>query len=377
MKIVVNTRFLLKNKLEGVGWFTYETLIRLVRNYPEHEFIFLFDRPCDPSFIFATNVKPLVLFPPARHPFLWYIWFEIAVKNALKRLQPDVFLSMDGYCVLQTKIPTVMVAHDVAYLHYAEQVPFWVRKYYQYYVPRFLSTASRIVTVSAYTKSDIVRHYNLSSDKIAVACNGCRNHFVPLTQPSKQHIRDKYTDGQPYFFYLGAMHPRKNIARLLHAFAQFKQKTQSPIKLMLGGRLAWDTSDVKQAYDQHPYKNDIILLGYVDDKLLPSLLGAAMALTYVSLFEGFGIPILEAMQCEVPVLTSNVSSMPEVSGDAALLVDPTSVSAIANGMTKLAADEELRAQLIRAGQQQRNLFTWERAADVIYNNLIQAAHPSK
>ncbi|MFK7937137.1 MAG: glycosyltransferase family 4 protein [Saprospiraceae bacterium] len=369
MKIVVNTRFLLTNKLEGIGWFTYETLRRIVESHPQDEFIFLFDRPYDPVFIFAKNVTPIVLQPPARHPFLWYIWFEISVKRTLKRLKPDVFLSPDGYCTLQTDIPTVMVTHDIAHVHYAEQIPYLARKYYHYYIPKFLKAATRIIAVSNYTKRDIINSYQIASDKIAIACNGCRKDFQPLLETEKVTVRKQYAAGQEYFFYLGAMHPRKNIARLIQAFDHFKKETASPIKLLLGGRLAWQIAAIKNAYETAKYKEDIILLGYIDNAELPKILGAAMALTYVSLFEGFGIPILEAMHCEVPVLTSNVSSMPEVGGDAALLINPTSVTEIAAGMTRLSQEQTLRQKLIEKGKRQRQKFTWEIAAAVIYDNL--------
>ena len=129
MRIAVNTRFLLKNKLEGIGWFTYETVKRLVENHPEHEFYFFFDRPFEEEFIFGKNVHPIVLFPPARHPVLYFIWFEYSVANALKVYKIDVFLSPDNFLTLRTKVPTVLVTHDIAHLHFPEQVNFFDRKY--------------------------------------------------------------------------------------------------------------------------------------------------------------------------------------------------------------------------------------------------------
>lgn len=371
MRIAINTRFLLQNKLEGIGWFTWEVVRRLVQAHPEHEFIFLFDRPYNPEFVFGTNVTPVVLFPPARHPLLWLWWFEIAVPRALKKYKADVFLSPDGYCSLVAKTPTVMVTHDIAFVHLPMHIPAKFRLYYQYFIPRYLRRAEHIVTVSEFSKQDIIRHYQISDKKIAVACNGVREDFQPISETEKNAIKQQYADGQDYFFYVGSVHPRKNVHRLIRAFDQFKQRTQAPVKLLIGGRFAWQTGEVKAAYDAATFKEDIVFLGYVADEALPKLLGAALALTYVSLFEGFGVPVLEAMHSEVPVLTSNASSLPEVAGDAGLLVDPLMVEQIANGLQQLYESEALRKQLIEAGRRQREKFSWSQAAAVVWNSLLQ------
>ena len=123
MIIAVNTRLLLKNKLEGIGWFTYETLSRITKNHPEHIFYFLFDRPYHSDFVFESNVTPIVLPPPARHPVLFYIWFEISVARFLRKLKPDLFLSPDGYLSLKTKTTSLAVIHDINFEHYPEDFP--------------------------------------------------------------------------------------------------------------------------------------------------------------------------------------------------------------------------------------------------------------
>ena len=369
MKIAVNTRFLLKNKLEGMGLFTHEVLKRLVKQYPEDEFIFFFDRPYDASFVYGENVKPVVLFPPARHPFLFLWWFEWSVANALKKYRPDVFFSPDNFLTLNTDAKTVLVTHDLAHVHYPEQVSFLQRKYYQWLVPKFNKKADRIIAVSNFTKSDLIRQYAIPAEKISVACNGCSGNFKPLLEEEQKKIRKEYAEGQPYFFYVGAVHPRKNIHRLIRAFDQFKHKTNTGVKLLIAGRFAWQAGEVKSAYEQSPYQPDIHFIGYIRGEVLPKLIGGALACTYVSLFEGFGIPILEAMHCEVPVITSNTSSMPEVAGDAALLVNPNSIAEIANAMQQIWEDSHLQSKLVSAGKLQRQKFTWQKAADVVYQNL--------
>lgn len=371
MKIAVNTRFLLQNKIEGLGRVTLEVLKRMVVQHPEDEFLFLFDRPFHDDFVFAKNVKPLVVNPPARHPFLWYLWFELGVPAVLKKYKADVFLSPDSYLSLRTSVPTLMILHDIAYKAYPNQIPFLVRKYYQYFTPKFLKKADHIVTVSHFVKQDILHQFpSLDPTKISVAHNACTPGFEPVDAKTQQSIKEKYAEGKDFFFYIGSMHPRKNIARLITAFDIFKKKTNASIKLLLGGRLAWQTGEIKAALENAAHKADIHLIGFVKTEELPKIVGSAKALTYVSLFEGFGLPILEAMQCDVPVLTSNTSSMPEVAGDAAILVDPTSEASIAQGLQDI-LDPTIQKKLIEKGKVQRTKFNWDQTAEHVYQKLKQ------
>jgi len=373
MRIAVNARFLLPGRMEGIGRFTWEVARRLVARRPDDEFIFLFDRPFDPDFVPSGNVRPVVVSPPARHPFLWYAWFEWAIPLALRRHEADVFFSPDGYCSLRSSAPTVMVTHDLAHLHFPEAVPGLVRRYYQHYVPLYLQRAEQVVAVSEYTAHDIRLQYGIPQEKISVACNGCDPAFRPLTEVEKQRVREQYARGLPYFFYIGAMHPRKNIPRLIAAFDLFKAQTGSPVLLLLAGRLAWQIGEIRTAFDAAAHQNDIVFMGYVPDEALPSLTGAALALTYVSLFEGFGVPLLEALHCETPILYSDVSSMPEVAAPAGLPVNPRSETSIAEGMARLWRDAALRRELSSQAVVQGLKFSWERATDVVAAALYRAA----
>ena len=371
MRIAINTRFLLKNRLEGIGRFTYEVSQRLADRRPDDEFIFLFDRPFDSDFITHANIKAVVIPPPARHPFLWYLWFEYAIPYALRKNKADVFISMDAYCSLRTKVPTLMVTHDIAHVHYREQTPFLTGKYYHHFSRPFLRKAEQVVTVSHFYKQDIIQHYGIEASKISVACNGVQPHFQPIDDEIKQTVRIKWSEGQAYFFYIGAIHPRKNIVRLIQAFDQFKIRSNSEAKLLIAGRFAWQTSGIKTAFDQAQFKQDVHFLGYVSDKNLPDLIGAALALTYVSLFEGFGVPIIEAMQAGVAVICSNVSSMPEVGGNAALLVDPKDVEDIAFAMSSVYEKQALRQSMIAKGKIHCQQFTWDKATDVVENAMMK------
>lgn len=373
MRIAVNTRFLLKGQLEGIGWYTYEIVKRMVEAHPEDTFYFFFDRPYDPAFIFGENVVPMVLPPPARHPVLWWLWFEVAIPRALRKLKPDVFFSPDTYLSLRAKTPTVLTVHDIAYAHYPEQIPKLARQYYAHFIPKYVQQAKRVITVSNFVREDVLRHIPTDPAKIQAVHNACRAVFKPLSDTEVRQIRDQYTAGEPYFVYVGAMHPRKNVHRLIQAFDAFKQQSTAPHKLVLAGRFAWQSGPIRSAYEAAVYKDDIVLTGYLEQTQLPRVVGAASALVYLSVFEGFGLPLVEAMACDVPVLTSNVTSLPEVAGEAALLVDPHKVEEIRSAMQQLAEDAVLRERLIQAGRRRRQDFSWDRAAEAVYKVLREVA----
>ena len=376
MKIAVNTRFLLKNKLEGIGWFTYESLKRITRQHPEHEFVFLFDRPYAEEFIFSDNVTGRVLFPPARHPLLWYWWFEYSVTAALKQIKPDIFLSTDGYLSLACEVPQVIVMHDLAFEHFPDHVNALTARYYRHFTPKFAKKAKRIATVSEYSKQDIVKLYDIAPGKIDVVYNGSNELFVPLREEEKVKIRQQFTGGHPYFIYAGALQPRKNIINLFLAFDSFKKNNSCNAKLVMAGR-NWSYHEAMKVHEAMQYREEVIFPGHLTRTDLSRLLGAAEALVYISLFEGFGIPIVEAMHCDVPVITSNISSMPEVAGEAGLLVDPYSVADIAEKMQLMFGNESLKSRLIEMGRLQRQQFTWQRTADELWECVLKAVEESK
>lgn len=368
MKIAVNTRLLLKDKLEGIGWVAYECLRRIVKSHPEVEFYFIFDREPDQKFIFAENVKPVVLFPQARHPFLYIAFFEFSLARFLRKLKPDMYISTDGYLSLRSKTKQIAVFHDLNFEHFPQDFPKIHLWHYKKYFPKYAKKASRIITVSEFSKKDICENYGISPDLIDVAYNGANDAFVPVNEDVKKEIRDKYSQGNPYFMFVGSLHPRKNLARLFTAFDIFKTKNENDIKLVIVGNKKWWTEPIKNAYDAMKHKDDVIFVGRLSAEDLHLVTASALASVYVSYFEGFGIPIVEAFKCDTPVITSNVTSMPEVAADAALLVDPFDVESIADAMEKI-LDENLRNTLIEKGRRRREDFSWDKAAEMWWKTI--------
>ncbi|MFN6943422.1 MAG: glycosyltransferase family 4 protein [Cytophagaceae bacterium] len=369
MKIAVNTRLLIKDKLDGIGWFTYETLKRITAAHPEHHFYFLFDRKYHEDFVFSSNVTPIVVFPQARHPFLFYIWFEYAIPRILRKIKADVFLSPDGYLSLSSKVPSVAVIHDLNFEYYPKDLPFLVRKYYRYFFPRFAAHAKRIATVSEFSKSNIKELYGIADDNIDVIYNGANEGFKPVSEDQKKAIRNKYLGGNPYFLFIGSLHPRKNLINLFKAFDLFKQSDDGGHKLLIVGRKMWWTGPIREAYEGMGFKNDVVFIDHLPSDELGKVIGSALAIAYVSYFEGFGIPIVEGMYCDVPVITSNVTAMPEIGGDAVFRVDPFSIESIAGGLKKIASDPALRESLVELGRKRRMEFSWDKTATKLFATL--------
>jgi glycosyltransferase involved in cell wall biosynthesis len=518
MKVAINARFLIKDKLEGIGWYTHELVRRMVVAHPEVEFHLYFDRPYDPQFIYGPNVVPHVLRPPARHPVLWYLWFEVALPLALRRLKPDVFFSPDNFLSLRSAVPTVLTCHDLLPFSYPEGIPSLARRYYQYFWPKYLRHAAHVVTVSETTKQEAIRLFGLPAPKMTTVYNACRAGFAPVVEPVETTLggnrnpvpvvepvettlggnrspvpvvepvettlggnrspvpvvepvettlggnrqlthasellrlrqilhpnsapslgtltpsdgfaqvvstssttdsapgggtlpqvvstssttdsapgggtlpqvvstssttdsasgvgtlaSEKEAESSPYFLAAGSIHPRKNIAQLIRAFDQFKIQTGLPHQLVLAGRMAWQNTDVATALSDCQHRADVICTGYVSDTDLQILTRHASCAVYISLMEGFGLPIIEAMQSGVPVITSNTSCLPEIAGRAAVLVQPTNTVAITWAMQKVATDTDTRKQLIINGLARAKEFSWDTAATTIFQILVRIA----
>jgi glycosyltransferase involved in cell wall biosynthesis len=254
-------------------------------------------------------------------------------------------------------------------MHHPKDFPFIIKNYYHYFFPKFAEKANRIATVSEYSKNDIKKTFRVPVEKIDVVYNGANGIYKPINQPAKEETKDKFSNGFDYFLFVGALSPRKNIKNLLLAFDRFKSQTKSDVKLIIAGEKMFKTKDLVQAYKKLKSKEDVLFVGRMSPEKLKNLYGASLALAFVPYFEGFGIPIIEAMNCETAVITSNRTSMPEVAKDAALLVDPFSVPSISDAMIKIYDDKELRSELIEKGKQRAKDFSWDKTANSFWESI--------
>ena len=372
MRIAVNTRLLLPNRLEGLGTFTHEVLRRMVKAHPEHEFIFLFDRPWSNEFIYSDNITPVFTGPPARHAVLFVYWFEVVVPRLLKKYKADLFLSPDGYLSLRSQVKQIPVIHDLNFEHHPEFFKLSDRLHFRNFFSRFAHKATRIATVSEFSKKDIAETYKVDADKIDVVYNGVDEIFKAANQDEINQLKQEVTGGKDYFIFVGALYPRKNLINAIKAFDKFKIKTSSEIKFLLVGKRYKESGELFRVHQTLKYKNDVVFLGRIEPReKIPVLLSGAIGLLYVSLYEGFGLPIIEAMKCETAVITSDITAMPEIADDAALLVNPYDVDEIVNAMQKLHEDINLRNQLVNRGKSIALKYSWEQTSDLLWNCILK------
>jgi glycosyltransferase involved in cell wall biosynthesis len=274
--------------------------------------------------------------------------------------------------------PIIATIHDLAFEHLPETFTRRGQMQLRLTVRRTARRAGRIITVSEFSRQDIIRTYHLPPDKIAVTYNGVGDRFTPHPASSSEaaDIRRRFGIERDYLLAVGSLQPRKNLARLVRAYARLRaERANFTHQLVIAGRKLWLAEEVFTEIERQCCARDVIVTDYVADEELPALYRGAAALVYPSLFEGFGLPPLEAMACGTPVVTSNTSSLPEIVGEAALMVDPTDEAALTRGMLEVISDERLRARLREAGCERARRFTWRAAAEKtlgIYKEVLSS-----
>lgn len=367
MRIAFNARLLVAQEFTGVHLYVLENLRQLLAT-TSHDFLLITDRKGQLPEL-PREVETVICYPSARHPILFLAWFEWPIPKEIRKWKADVFLSLENLTSLRSPVPTLMVIHDLAYLHQPKGVSSLELAYYRYFMPRFAKRADALVTVSDFTRQDVAKSFGLSPKQISIAYNGVRPRFRQLSPKQVTSVQAGLSDGAPYFVYVGSVHPRKNVDGLIRGFNRFKRYTKLPHKLVIAGQMAWKTSATQKELDCSNFKDDIILTGYLTEQRLGEVIGAATALCLVSFFEGFGVPIIEAFSCGVPVIVSDRSSLPEVAGPGGLTVDPKNDKAIGAALTRLATEPETREVLAKAGKEHARQFTWAASAEVILERL--------
>jgi glycosyltransferase involved in cell wall biosynthesis len=337
----------------GTEGYSYHLIRRLLAIESPHRFTLYFNRPPRQG-VFdapAAQTKPMP-FPR--------LWTHARLSFEMARKAPDVLFVPAHVIPIIHPSRSVVTIHDVGYLFYRDAYPSARWLYLAISTLFSARVARRVIADSATTRDDLIKHLRIDPKKIDVAHLGVDPTFRPLPQSQVDSVLDRHGLARGYFVTVSTIHPRKNLGGLLRGFALARQ--QSDVRLAIVGQAGHRASEYRRLADDLGVASAIRWLGYVPGDDVPALLNGARALTYPSFHEGFGLPVLEAMACGTPVIASRTSSLPEVAGDAAILVDPNSSDEIASAMIRLANTPDLAADLARRGARRAATFTWERCA---------------
>jgi len=353
----------------GIGRYTRELVSALLALESSHRYVIFaatggLQSPISnlQSPISNTQIRTL----PITDDWLARLWHRLRLPVPVEVVTGplDVFYSPDFVLPpTHRSTRTLLTVHDLSFLHYPEAFVPALRQYLERVVPRSIARADLVLADSASTRSDIVSLLGVSPSQVQVLYSGVSPRFRPQAEPGeRERLRTCYGLGErPYVLSVGTLQPRKNYVRLVRAFASLKPKVLAPgTQLLIAGGQGWLYQEILAEAEKHGER--VRSLGFVDDADLPALYRHAALFAFPSLYEGFGLPVLEAMACGIPVVCSNASSLPEVAGDAALLVDPLDTDGLAAAIARALADGNLRQGMIARGLAQAAHFTWEQAA---------------
>ncbi len=322
----------------------------------------------------VENVRGRCIMIPDRYlNILWYRW-RLPLPATLFSGPTDIYHGPDFVLPpLGKKIRKVVTIHDLAFLEHPEYAVPSLAAYLKKVVPTAVAEADVVTTVSQEVSRTLIEHFQTPREKLTVIPNGVGSHFRRITDPViLGATRHKFGLKHPLVLGVGTMEPRKNHIGLIKAFYQAQKQKKGPAMLAIAGGKGWLYEETQQVVADLKLEKKVRFLGHVSDLELVSLYSMADVFAFPSFFEGFGVPPLEAMACGAPVITSNTSALPEVTGDAALLVDPHDIGALANAITRLLENEQLREELRQKGYERVQHYTWSTSASkmlAIYQKL--------
>ncbi len=359
----------------GIGRYTRELVQALAAEWPAAQYR-----------LFVANARRAALpslpgqnfsWQPTRLSERWLarLWYRLQLPLAINRWTgplhlfhaPDFFLPP-----VDASTRTIVTVHDLSFVRHPESVMPGMSHHLNTWVPRSVQRANHVIAVSEATRQDLIELYRTPPDKISVLYHGVTPEFAPVTSAARlNEVRQKYNLGQnPFILSVGTLQPRKNYQRLVRALAQL----EADLSLVIVGGRGWQVEPLLAEIEQRKLAARVHLPGFVADADLPALYSAAALFVYPSLYEGFGLPALEAMACGTPVIATNRSALPEVVGNAGLLIDPYNVDELAAAINRLLRDADLRAQLAAAGRARAAQFTWPAMARQLvelYRQIIQ------
>ena len=343
----------------GINWYTYNLLKHLSAVPDFHYTVFLSDR--DRIHFDALSLSPSRL--PTRNPLARIAWEQLVQPLALRRERIELLHALAFAGPLAISIPWVVTIYDLSFMRYPQSFNAANRAYLAWAVRHSVRHANRVIAISESTRRDLIALFGASPEKTVVVYCGADPAFTPSNNQAEiDELRARRGLPDKLILCVSTIEPRKNIARLIRAFARARRAARLPHRLVLVGARGWKYAEIDAAIEQEEMQDHVFFAGYVPQEELPLWYRAADLFVYPSLYEGFGLPPLEAMASGTPVITSNAASLPEVVGDAALLVAPDDEAALADAMVRGVTDRALREQMLARGLAQAAKFSWTRAA---------------
>ena len=376
MKIAIDIFPLISPKT-GVGYYTHHLLSEFIKIAPQNNY-YLSDIIFFGQFFYnmveiknnSSKVDIIqgfsnILRVPSPFKTLTWILLSLYAKatgKTTKIKDIEIFFGTNFRGAFKKTLKNVITIHDMAHKYYPDTTSERIFKYLKK-LPQAAEKADLIIAVSENTKKDILKFLDVSDKKIKVVYNGVDRIFRPIKNKGLLDVaKKKYNLHEKFILYLGAIQPRKNITGLIRAYGMLCKESNFKHKLVIGGGVGWKNKDTYTLIEEIGLKDKIVFTGYIPEYDLPLVYNLADIFVFPSFYEGFGLPVLEAMACGIPVVTSNSSSLPEIAGDAAVLIDPGSVNELAGGIRRILSDEDLRERNITKGLERANLFTWEKCA---------------
>lgn len=372
MRVGIDCRTILnpeKDDLIGITHYTYQLVKHLINleNKEKHEYVLFFDKEIAGKNITKFS-KPLVkirYFPFAQYKkFLPIAYSHFLTSAFLKRENLDVWHSPTPYLPLSYNEPSIVTVHDLTIYKFPKLFPPGQFLNVKVIIPNALKIAKKIIAVSQNIKQDLIKIFRIPAEKIEVIYNGINKElFQELPKSEIEKIKNQYNIKKNYILFLGTLEPRKNIERLIEAYELFQKNSTIRYQLIIAGKEGWNVQKIYKKALNSPYKNEIIFTGYISPENLNALFSEAKAFVFPSLHEGFGMPVIEAMAKKIPVITSNIESLPEITAGSTILINPNKKEEISEALELILNNQELRIKLIEKGFKRAKEFCWEKCAE--------------
>ena len=346
----------------GISWYIYNLLRQLdqieLSDWQCRYTVFLHDR----RFHQIQNLNLRYSSFSTARPAARIFWEQFFQPIMLKQTGVDLYHALAFVAPVVVQCPFVTTIYDLSFKRYPEAFKPLNRLYLSTLTARSARQAEAVITISESTRQDVIQFFNIPSQKVYTIYCGVDDSFQILPQSQVAAFKAQHSLPDRFILFIGTIEPRKNIVSLIEAYAAWRRRAQSPPKLVIAGGKGWYYQEVFRLVEKLNLTNEVVFPGYLPQGDLPLWYNAATMFVYPSRFEGFGLPVLEAMACGAPVITSNVSSLPEVAGEAALLIDPTDVDALSEAMYQLFNKVDLRQEMRQQGLIQKAKFNWQKTA---------------